>query len=358
MSVPEMSRSGPANDLASTRGLRAGSRRAAKRLGTVVREHGVRLAAAVALVVALGSAAIYLPRQIAQSDCGDACDDAGQLAKAISDSRTAFLQFLVAVAGGATVYFTWKNYTRSLREAEVNVGLAREGRTSDNFIKAVEQLGSDKPAVRAGGVFGLGRLLQTAKPGGDYWPIMDVLTTFIRDQAPLKDPPHIWKPSEDVQAALNVLARRSATNFPERTEDSPVDVHHTDLKEAWMAGGNFQRGFFGSTRLVEADLSCANLDRADMPDADLTCADLRNASIQNADLARCCFRDAKLNRANLRGSILDAADFSGADLTEVELHGADLRQAQVTAAQLAVARGDVHTKLPPAVARPASWSSS
>src|SRR3954447_24461518 len=95
---------------------------------------------------------------------------ATERAKAAADSRAALIQLLVAFAGAGTIYFTWRNYVRSSREAEANLALAREGRTSDNFIKAVEQLGNSSPAVRVGGVFGLGRLLRTATPEGDYWP--------------------------------------------------------------------------------------------------------------------------------------------------------------------------------------------
>jgi hypothetical protein len=315
---------------------------------------GWAVLAGAAAAVALGWAAIYVPRELARQDCA-ACMPADR-AKSISELRTAFLQFVVAIAGGATIYFTWKNYTRSLREADVNVTLAREGRTSDNFIKAVEQLGSPSPAVRAGGVVGLGRLLRTATTGGDYWPIMDVLTTFVRDQAPRTDSPHDWKPSQDVQAALNVVARRSATLIPTRTEDAPIDLHDCDLKLAWMSGANFQWAFFGSSRLVEADLSSARLDEARMNDADLTNADLSMASMRKADLSRCHLRNANLHSAKLHEANLSGADLGGADLTEAELYGADLSGAVLTANQLTAARGDAKTKLPPGQARPASWA--
>lgn len=267
----------------------------------------------VAAVALLGFAVIEVPRQIARVDCR--CCNAAETAKSISDNRGAFLQFLVTVAGAITVYFTWKNYTRSLREADINFGLARESRASDNFAKAIEQLGNASEAVRAGGALGLGRLLRTATPEGDYWPIIDVLTTFVRKQAPCTEFPHVWKPGPDVQTALNVLARRSATKIPDRVGDPPLNLRECDLKLAWMSDGNFQGADLTRSRLVEVDLTYARLEGSKLCDADLTLADL-----------------------------------TGADLS-----GADLSGATVTADQLAAARGDERTKLPHGLSRPRSW---
>ncbi|CAN5413121.1 pentapeptide repeat-containing protein [soil metagenome] len=265
--------------------------------------------AGLAAAVALGAAVIVLPRLIAHGDC-PGCGSS-EIAKPISDSRAALLQLIVVLAGGVTVYFTWKNYSRSVEEAKVNVALAREGRASDTFVKAVEQLGSQSRAVRAGGAVGLGRLLKAAATDGDYWPIMDVLTTFVRDQAPWdRSNPHDWKPSQDVQSALNVLARRSATVIPQRHEEAPVDLHECDLKLAWMAEANLQGALLTSSRLVEVDLS-----------------------------------RAKLNGADLRG----------ADLTNAKLQGADLSDAKVTSDQLAKALGDAQTKLPTGLSPPVTW---
>src|SRR4051812_7217566 len=113
---------------------------------------------------------IFIPHRVSRWEC-KGCT-AGERARSAADSRATLVQFLVAIAGAGTIFFTWRNYVRSSREAEANLALGREGRTSDNFIKAVEQLGNNSPAVRARGIFGLGRLLRTATPDGDYWPLM------------------------------------------------------------------------------------------------------------------------------------------------------------------------------------------
>ncbi|WP_291703588.1 hypothetical protein, partial [Bradyrhizobium sp.] len=117
-----------------------------------------------------------------------------EIAKAISDARTALLQIIVGVAGAAALYFTWQNYV-----------LSREGRTSDNFIKAVDQLGNKAVHARTGGAVGVGRLLRTAKAEGDYWPLMDVLTAFVRQSAPVGQTPRAKKAPEE----LPTIVRRS-----------------------------------------------------------------------------------------------------------------------------------------------------
>jgi hypothetical protein len=91
--------------------------------------------------------------------------------------------------------------------------------------------------------------------------------------------------------------------------------------------------------------------------------DLRNADLMGRDLRRRDLRDA-----GLRGAYLIGADLRGADLGTADLLGADLRNADVRGAdlgavlfltqpQVTAARGDMSTKLPVAIDRPAHWRS-
>jgi uncharacterized protein YjbI with pentapeptide repeats len=90
---------------------------------------------------------------------------------------------------------------------------------------------------------------------------------------------------------------------------------------------------------------------------------------RGADLIGRDLRRVDLRGANLRGAYLIGADLCGADLRRADLIGADLRGADLggadltgslflTQAQLDAARGDLDTKLPPALARPAHWQVS
>jgi hypothetical protein len=294
-------------------------------------------------IILLGCFVFFLAQQIGRLDCKDCKPN--EVAKAISDARTALLQLIVGIAGAGALYFTWQTYL-----------LGREGRTSDNFIKAVDQLGNSAVHARVGGVVGLGRLLRTATEEGDYWPLMDILTAFVRESAPSGQIPRTAKPSEDIQSAINVLARRSHPHIPERTVDSPVDLSQSDLSRLWMAGGHYEHGYFSGSVFVGTELDDARLDFANFDRADLTRSVFRNAKmrhssvrwVQNADGAN--FDGADLTAAQFSGSNLTGASFKGADIRD-----ADFREALVNIEALAEASGNSFTKLPPGVPRPKEW---
>jgi hypothetical protein len=85
--------------------------------------------------------------------------------------------------------------------------------------------------------------------------------------------------------------------------------------------------------------------------ADLVGRDLRRERLAGADL-----RGASLLGADLRGARLDRTDLIGADLRGANLRGTDLATALfLTPTQVAAARGDAATRLPPALPRPAHW---
>jgi hypothetical protein len=90
-------------------------------------------------------------------------------------------------------------------------------------------------------------------------------------------------------------------------------------------------------------------------------ADRRGADLMGRDLRR-----PGLTGANLRGAYLIGADLRGVDLGQADLLGADLRAADVRGADLSrclfltrtqvhAARGDMSTRLPVALDRPAHW---
>ncbi len=85
--------------------------------------------------------------------------------------------------------------------------------------------------------------------------------------------------------------------------------------------------------------------------ADLMGRDLRRSTLANASL-----RDAYLIGADLRGVDLGQADLLGADLRAADVRGADLgRCLFLTRTQVSAARGDLSTRLPAALDRPAHW---
>ncbi len=85
-------------------------------------------------------------------------------------------------------------------------------------------------------------------------------------------------------------------------------------------------------------------------------ADLVGVSWRGRDLRGADLRGALLIRADLRGADLRRADLLGADLRDADLRGADLTGSLfLTPAQLAAARGDGATAIPPGLDRPGHW---
>jgi hypothetical protein len=317
------------------------------RFRTALRQYG-KFAILVLVSLAATAALFWSAELIGQYECRR-CDHPNDIAIAISNARASLLQVVVGLAGAAALYFTWQTYL-----------LGREGRTSDNFIKAVDQLGNEKVVhARVGGVTGLGRLLRTATVEGDYWPLMDVLTAFVRQSVPLANKGNLTKPSEDVQAAMNVIARRSHTAFPTRFHDSPVDLSQCDLSDLWMAGGHFEQGYFGDSVLRKTDLrnsflTGANFDRTDISGAQFENAKMENARVRWIKSAKATsFRNADLTQTDFEGCNLTESSFEGANVC-----GADFSKALVKPQFLAEALGDEKTLLPHGFSRPSTWDRS
>jgi Transposase/Pentapeptide repeats (8 copies) len=305
-----------------------------------------KLAFLVILGLVLVIAVFLLAELIGRFDCWG-CNQQQDIAKAISDARASLLQVAVGVAGAAALYFTWQTYL-----------LGREGRASDNFIKAVDQLGNEQVHVKVGGIVGLGRLLRTATVDGDYWFLMDVLTAFVRHTVPKAATPRGTKPSEDIIAAINVLARRSQSKVPDREEDSPVDLTRCDLGYLWMAKGHYEAGQFGDSVLTnvegqDAFFYYANFDRADLTGAQFDWAKMKGAKIrwvintQKASFKNADLTDADFEGTDLRGVSLQEAIVSKADFSKVAFYDDE---------ELRKARGDRTTQPPPGFSPPPTWT--
>ena len=105
-----------------------------------------------------------------------------------------------------------------------------------------------------------------------------------------------------------------------------------------------------TSELLRADVEGPKIDRSG---ADLIGADLRDVDLRGANL-----RGAYVIAADLSGCDLSGADLTGADCRDIDIRGADLaRTIFLTQSQIDAAIGDSHTRLPPALTRPAHWPS-
>lgn len=225
-----------------------------------------------------------------------------------TDNRIKIWTAIVQALGGSALLvgllFTWRN----LRATQAKVDIDREAQLTNRFTQATTQLGaqlsdgSPNVEARLGGIYALSRISRDSP--GDYWPVMEILTAYVRHNAAWPPPeseissldgtPHQAKVRTDVQAVLTVLGRSTPPEAKDLRLDQKFDLRVTDLRGA---------EFWDS-----------HLEKTDFWDAHLEGAKLWGAYLN----------DAKLVKAHLRGANLKGARLAGADLTDADLDGADL----------------------------------
>lgn len=278
----------------------------ALRLTHILSSRRVRRALAGMSVIALLALVVVVvpPRFTAHRQFDNAADEL----KAQNDVRTSLLQTLGGLLLATGVYLTW----RQLQET-------REGRVTDRYTRAIEQLGrTDGLAVRLGGLYALERIAKESP--ADQGSICAVLCAYVRTP-PISQPElgagskqaegdrraRLSSQTPDVRAAMSILGRWQPTMGSTRHF---IDLHGADLR----------RGDFPYFQLHGADLHGAQLFNADLRVATLTFANLRGAMLQHAAL-----QGADLEHADLRGAHLQHARLQGAQLQHAKLQGAQLQ---------------------------------
>lgn len=134
---------------------------------------------------------------------------------------------------------------------------------------------------------------------------------------------------------------RFTRNSPDALVELNMPAHRREINALLVSTSELVRA---RTRRERIDLRGADLVGKGLSGADFRAANLRGALLIGADL-----RGADLRRADLTGADLRGADLSGADLSGSIF---------VIQSQLDAAKGDLVTRLPPALRRPAHWSPS
>ena len=122
--------------------------------------------------------------------------------------QVTLVQILTGLLVLAGLYWT----SRRVLAAEDNVRVAEEGHLTDRFTKAIAQLGDKEMAIRLGGIYALERIAKDSEK--DHGPIMEVLTAYVRENAPRQAEAPQTAPAPlptDLQAILTVLGRRETT---------------------------------------------------------------------------------------------------------------------------------------------------
>ena len=266
-----------------------------------------------------------------------------------------FVFVLAVVAAAVGIWLAWRR-TRAL---ETQAATDAERHITENFTRAIDQLGKDKLEIRLGAIYALERIANSSIK--DHWPIMEILTGYVRENAPWPPRPSIpkkrdtgselseqvpvsgenpgdspivengegQKPPADIQAILTVLTRR---NVEYERELQELDLSNTDLRSA-----NLEQVDLQNAQLFSSNLKHANLYSAKLCKANFFGANLEEAILWFANL-----RGATLNDANLQKAFFGDANLDGADLGGANLEGAE----ELTQQQLDDAFGDDKTKLP------------
>jgi uncharacterized protein YjbI with pentapeptide repeats len=279
-----------------------------------------------------------------------------EYAKHVDEYRKTIAQILAGIGGIYGLHLVWRR-----------TKVAEHTQITDLFTKAVEQLGScgkdGKPQleIRFGGIYVLERIARDSSR--DHWPIMEIFTAYVRQNAPVSYPREIpvegQKPREDIQAVLTVLGRRRI-DYPEfgclnltevdlrgaKLNDAHLEhailtgahLEGANLERAHLEGANLARAHLEHANVIDADLEGANLGNAHLEGAYLMGADLEGATLtgahlEGAYLSRARLKHADLGAAHLEGAILADADLGGADLVCAHLEGAIVTDAHLEGAK-------------------------
>jgi uncharacterized protein YjbI with pentapeptide repeats len=292
----------------------------------------------------------------------------------INDARKTIAQIWAGVVVLAGLGFTW-----------YRIEVAREGQITERFTRAIDQLGTTgehgnkRLEIRLGGIYALERIARDSEK--DHWPIMEVLTAYVREHAPWKEgspsqqeqpsapeapssenasqqrePQSQPRPDADIQAILTVIGRRMRRYG--KGEDQSLDLHRTDMRRADLSGAHLEGANLSFARIDEAILIDAHLERAYLISTHLNGAILIDAHLERAHLINSHLLEganlngahlerANLSDAHLEKAILIDAHLDGAILYRTHLEGVDLSHTYgLTREQLAVAYTDENTLLP------------
>ncbi|MFB8146676.1 pentapeptide repeat-containing protein [Microbacterium sp. NPDC056003] len=191
----------------------------------------------------------------------------------VTSARTAVLFAAGGLLAVLTLYLT---ATRDAAAAD-KLDLDRDANRTDRYTDSAKLLGDGAVSARVAGIYALERLAKDSKD--DWQTIIDVLSGFLRDQAPRIEG-HARgqspiRPTADVDAAIRALARLTSDRSSEHAiwlrDRMPAytsltgarlgkaNLHNTDLTEAYLINVDF-----GSTEIGAAVFTDANLNGADL----------------------------------------------------------------------------------------------
>jgi hypothetical protein len=210
-----------------------------------------------------------------------------------NETRKTLAQILGGVILMAGVYFAWQN----LKVAQNSLQVNQEGQITERFTRAIEQLVNEKEEIRIAGIYTLGSI--AGRQYEYHWPIMKVLTAYVREKAPWPSEKVRVEPEEDIKAILDVIGKRKWTygdGEPESLNLWKSDLRGAYLKDAKLQGMFFSDSSLGNAKLLGADLTGAVFGPYTPAGGRKLCATI--------------FDGANLSEATLTGARLETVDLS------------------------------------------------
>jgi hypothetical protein len=148
-----------------------------------------------------------------------------ELEKELITLENSAINTLAQVVGGLLLFVTAYISYKNLKATE-------EKQITERFTQAINQLGNEKMTVRCGGIYALERIAKDSPK--DHWTIIEVLTSFIKEQSPILVQKPVSPITTDVQAAITVIRRRN-------TENEELPSQHIDLSKTNLRGANLRK---------------------------------------------------------------------------------------------------------------------
>jgi len=257
----------------------------------------------------------------------------------LNEVRSTVVQTIGGLILLVGIFFTWRNIRATERNLQIsqestskNLEIAHEGLITQRFSKAVELLGSDKVDVRLGGIYALERIARESKK--DHWPIVEILTAFVRVNSARATTVASKRISSDIQAVLTVLGRRNKEHefigirrelSESRTLDlSGTNLHGADLYGANLSGANLSNVDLTASRMLGTNLEYALLNDSDLSDSKITGSNFRGTELNGTRFRRARLTEVKFDLKVRDGNGKKPTDFSDADIKVCSFRGTNL----------------------------------
>lgn len=262
----------------------------------------VAMCVALAFVLA-GAAYFWLPSVIVSDRAFQEGVSATEIARvaererARNDVRTSAIALITVLGVIVGAVLTWRT-----------VRLTREGQLIDRYARGVSALASTESAAQRGAIQALEGVARSSR--SDHWPIMELLTQYLREEAGEWDnsgtipPTAARRVSPELDAVAQAIARRRRSwDGEHRLELARLDLRNVrltgaDLRKANLTGSNLSGAFLESAQMQEAKLDDARLIGTHLERACLEDAELTDAILDTAWFDKTKFRGARLTRTS------------------------------------------------------------